>query len=222
MIPILLQFLRLLEKYGSGTSLVTDNAIIRPTMKTRTCAFSFILLATVLLLPSCNVKYDMVAFKAAGIMPAAATPVPKVEIDTNVTAGMAGGAVKSNKPYDIRAYYMDDTFTFASAEYTKVTVTYADGTVDHGIAALKLPMSFPNRVYESPNSVAGGAVVITKSRIIQAEFPGTISRDEAFTLQIEGKFTKDDGTIIPFNIKEKYDITREKRSESWVDFVSGC
>jgi hypothetical protein len=168
------------------------------------------------------VKYDTVTFKAAGIMPAAMTPVPKIEIDTNVTAGMAGGAVKSNKPYDIRAYYMDDTFTYATAEFTKVTVTYADGTNDPGAAALKLPMSFPNRVYESPNSVAGGAVVITKSRIIQAEFSGTINRDEVFTLEIEGKFAKDDGTIIPFNIKEKYDIKREKRSESWVDFVSGC
>jgi len=191
-------------------------------MKTRTCAFSSILLATALLLPSCNVKYDTVTFKAAGIMPAAMTPVPKIEIDTNVTAGMAGGAVKSNKPYDIRAYYMDDTFTYATAEFTKVTVTYADGTNDPGTTALKLPMSFPNRVHESPNSVAGGAVVITKSRIIQAEFPGTINRDEAFTLEIEGKFTKDDGTVIPFKIREKYDISRDKRTESWTDFVSGC
>jgi hypothetical protein len=164
----------------------------------------------------------MVTFKAVGIMPAATTPVPKIEIDTNVTAGMTGGDVKSNKPYDIQAHYMDDTFTFASAEFTTVTVTYADGTVDPGIAALKLPMRFQNRVHESPNSMAGGAVVVTKSRIISAEFPGTISRDEAFTLLIEGKFTKDDGTIIPFTIKEKYDVSRDKRTESWADFVSGC
>lgn len=102
-----------------------------------------------------------------------------------------------------------------------MTVTYADGTVDPGIAALKLPMHFPNRVYESPNSVAGGAVVVTKSRIVQAEFPGTINRDEPFTLLVEGSFTKDDGTIIPFKIKENYDISWERRTESWVDFVSG-
>ncbi len=191
-------------------------------MKTKTYAFPSILLATALLLPSCNVKYDMATFNAVGIMPAATTPVPKIEIDTNVTAGMMGGAVKSNKPYDIRAYYMDDTFTFASAEFTAVTVTYADGTTDPGIAALKLPMRVQNRVHESHNSMAGGAVVVTKSRIIPAEFPGTISRDEPFTLLIEGSFTKDDGTIIPFKIKEKYDISRDKRTESWVDFVSGC
>ena len=191
-------------------------------MKTKTCSTLSVLLATALLLPSCNVKYDMVTFNAVGIMPAAATPVPKIEIDTNVTAGMMGGAVKSNKPYDIQTHYMDDTFTFASAEFTTVTVTYADGTVDPGIAALKLPMRFQNRVHESPNSMAGGAIVVTKSRIIQAEFPGTITRDEPFTLHIEGKFTKDDGTMIPFTFKEKYDISRDKRTESWADFVSGC
>jgi hypothetical protein len=94
--------------------------------------------------------------------------------------------------------------------------------VDPGIAALKLPMRVQHRIYESPNSMAGGVVVVTKSRIIQAEFPKTVTRDEAFTLYIEGSFTKDDGTIIPFKIKEKYNISRDKRTESWVDFVSGC
>jgi len=29
------------------------------------------------------------------------------------------------------------------------------------------------------------------------------------------------GTIIPFKISEKYQISHEKRTESWVDFVSG-
>lgn len=185
-------------------------------------ALRSILLVTSILLPSCNAKYDMVTFNAVGIMPAATTPVPAIVIDTNVTAGMMGGDVKCNKPYDIQTHYMDDTFTFASAEFTTVTVTYADGTMDPGTAALKLPMRFQNRAHESSNSMAGGAVVVTKSRIIPAEFLGTIARDESFTLLIEGKFTKDDGTIIPFTIKEKYDVSRDKRTESWVDFVSGC
>ena len=185
-------------------------------------ALPTILLATALLVPSCNYKYDMVSFDASGIMPATTTPLPEIEIDTNVSAGMLGGDVKSNKPYDILAHYMDDTFTFASVEFTAVTVTYADGTLDPGAAALKLPMSFQGRPYESHNSMAGGVVVANKSRIIQAELPGAITRDEAFTLLIEGKLTKDDGTVIPFKIKEKYDITRDKRTESWADFVSGC
>lgn len=191
-------------------------------MKTKALLRSPAPIVTALLLASCDVKYDMVTFNAVGIMPAATTPVPEIAIETNVTGGMMGGAVKSNKPYDIQAHYLDDTFTFASAEFTSVTVTYADGTTDPGIAALKLPMSVKHRIYESPNSMAGGAIVVTKSRIIQAEFPGTITRNEPFTLLIEGKFTKDDGTIIPFTIKEKYDTSRDIRTESWADFVSGC
>jgi hypothetical protein len=189
-------------------------------MKTKPYVSPSILLFTTLFLPSCNVKYDMVTFNAAWSMPAATTPVPEIAIDTNVSAGMMGGDVKSNKPYDIQAHYMDDTFT--SAEFTVVTVTYPDGTIDPGAAALKLPMHFQDREYESSNSMADGVVVVTKSRIIQAEFPSAITRDEPFTLLIEGKVTKDDGTIIPFKIKEKYKISREKRTESWVDFVSGC
>jgi len=191
-------------------------------MNFKTYAARFILIASTFLLPSCNVKYDTVSFNAVGIMPVATTPVPDITIDTNISAGMMGGDVKSNKPYDILAEYMDDTFTFASAEFTTVTVTYADGTMDPGAAALKLPMRFQHRVYESHNSIAGGAVVVTKSRIIQAELTHTITREEPFTIQIEGRFTKDDGTIIPFKIEEKYEITREKRTESWVDFVSSC
>jgi len=182
-----------------------------------------ILLASTFLMSACTFWYDTVSFGAAGKMPAAKTPGPKIEIDTNISvATLFGGSVKSKKPYDIQAYYMDDTFTFASAEFSKVTVTYADGTVDPGAAAIQLPMRFQNRVHESYNSMDGGVVVVTKSRIISAEFSGAITRDEAFTLEIEGKFTKDDGTIIPFAIHEKYDISREKRTESWADFVSGC
>jgi hypothetical protein len=180
------------------------------------------MLATALMLPSCNVKHDTVSFTSAGTMPAVKTPVPRIEIDTNISAGMVGGAVKSNKPYDIRAYYMDDTFTFASAEFTEVTVTYADGTTDPGASALKLPIIATGRPYESHNSVAGGAVVVNKSRMLQAELNGAITRDEDFTLEIQGKFTKDDGTIIPFAIKEKYTMSHDKRTESWADFVSGC
>jgi len=182
-----------------------------------------ILLAPTPLVSSCNHTHDTVSFGAVGKMPAATTPVPKIEIDTNMSVGtLMGGSVKSKKPYDIQAHYMDDTFTFASAEFTTVTVTYADGTSDPGAAALKLPMRFQGRPYESYNSMAGGAVVKTTQRIIQAEFPGTITRDEPFTLFIEGRFTKDDGTAIPFRFKEKYDISRDKRTESWADFVSGC
>lgn len=182
-----------------------------------------ILLAATCLMSSCTFYYDMVSFNGVDKMPAAKTPVPKIEIDTNTSVGtLLGGSVKSNRPYDIRAYYMDDKFTISSAEFTAVTVTYADGTQDPAAAALKLPMRFQGRLYESHNSMDGGVVVVTKSRIIDAQFPGIITRDEPFTLHIEGKFTKENGKIIPFRIKHKYEFSRDKRTESWVDFVSSC
>jgi hypothetical protein len=189
---------------------------------TKFAAFSA-LLAITLLMPSCTFHYDIVSFNGVDKMPAAKTPVPKIEIDTNTSVGtLLGGTVKSRKPYDIRAYYMDDKFTIASAEFTAVTVTYTDGTQDPACAALKLPMRFEGRLYESHNSMDGGAVVVTKSRIIDAQLPGTISRDEPLTLHIEGRFTKENGAVIPFRIKHKYEISRDKRTESWVDFVSSC
>jgi hypothetical protein len=182
-----------------------------------------ILLATTLLMSSCTFWHDTVSFDAAGKMPAAKTPVPKIEIDTNISiTTLFGGFVKSNKPYDIHAYLMDGTSTFDSAEFTSVTVTYADGTLDPGLAALKLPMRSQHTIHESYNSMGEDGIVVTRSRIIRAEFPDVISRDEPFTLLLKGRFIKSNGSIIPFVIKEKYDPTRDKRTESWADFVSGC
>lgn len=182
-----------------------------------------VLLGCTLLMPSCTFWHNTVSFDPAGKMLAVGTPVPKVEIDTNISVTtLFGGFVKSNKPYGIRAYHMDDTLTFASAEFTKVTVTYADGTVDPGAAALKLPMLSQHTIHEAYNSMGEEGIVVTKSRIIHADFPGAINRDEPFTLQIEGKFTKDNGTNMPFRINQKYGVSRDKRTESWADFVSGC
>ena len=194
------------------------------TMKIKTILSArSVLPAAALLMSSCTFWYDTVSFAPAGKVPAATTPVPKIEIDTNISvATLFGGSVKSKKPYDIRAYHLDDTFTFASAEFTAVTVTYADGTVDPGVAALKLPVRSQHTIHEAYNSMGEEGVVVTKSRIIQAGFPGAIGRDEPFTLLIEGRFTKDNGSIIPFKIRQKYDISRDKRTESWADFVSGC
>ena len=211
------------KNYLVKSSIADHSNQSQPTLKMKFCAAPSLLLAVTFLVSSCSYHYETVSFDAVGNMPAAKTPVPKIEIDTNISVStLLGGSVKSKKPYDIRAHYMDDTFTFASAEFTTVTVTYADGTVDAGVAALELPMHCQNRIHESHNSMDGGAIVVTKSRIIQAEFTGAIHRDEPFTLYIEGKFTKEDGTIIPFAIKEKYDMARDQRTETWVDFVSSC
>jgi hypothetical protein len=60
--------------------------------------------ATALLVSSCNYKYDTVSFGAVGKIPVTKTPVPKIEIDTNISVStLMGGSVKSKKPYDIQA-----------------------------------------------------------------------------------------------------------------------
>ncbi len=183
--------------YGSKEPCLDDlhclNSFILIPMKT----FPFhgipsLLLVTVIsfLLPSCVFFHDTVAFNALGKMPAIKTPIPRVEIDTNISvATLVGGTVKSRKPYDIRVYYMDHTFTFATMEITALTVTYADGFNDPSSVSLKVPMRFQSTVYESYNSMAGGAVVVNKSRILDAHLSDTIQRDEPFTLSIKGRFT---------------------------------
>lgn len=204
-----------------------NKIMLASTMNTHTHrAARSVLLVTALLLSSCNFKYDTVLFTAVDKKPvtktpAAKTPVPKVEIDTNIAVpNLLGGSVKSKKPYNIRAYYIDDTFTFVAADITTVTVTYADGTQAPKVAALKMPMHFPAQPYESYNSTSEG-VVKTTERIIKAEFPRVITRDEPFTLLIKGQFTQKNGTTIPFTIMEKYDISRDKRTEKWADFMGG-
>ena len=188
-------------------------------MKTKACSTLSILLATALLLPSCNYNIDVVTFERAAVMPGTSKIRPELEIDNNLSFGLFGGKMRSKKPYDVHASNCDTTFTYASAVFTKVTVTYADGTVDPGIAALTLPLRVPYTPHESYNSMGDGVIAVNKSRMIFAEFPGTINRDEPFTIQIEGKFTKDNGKVNPFTIKEKYKSKREKGSATWVEFV---
>jgi hypothetical protein len=192
-------------------------------MNTRICSSFSIVLATCLLLPSCSYRYDRVVFNAVGKMPATRKTVPDIAIDTNDSMGTWGGLVKSRKPYDIWAlYYMDNAPIVASVEFTTLTVTYADGTVDPGANALNLPMRFKSFVYEGSSYNTDGSVVTAKSRRIEAELPGAITRDEPFTLLIEGRFIKDNGTITPFTIKKKYDIERDRRTETFVDYINNA
>lgn len=192
-------------------------------MKTKTFFPFAIFLATYILLSSCSYRYDRVVFNAVGKTPATQKTVPSISIDTNDSMPTWGGLVKSKKPYDIWAlYYMDNAPIVASLVFTKVTVTYADGTVDPGAHALKLPMLFKSFVYEGHSYNNDGSVVTSKSRRIEAELPGAITRDEPFTLLIEGHFIKENGTIIPFTIKKKYDIARDKRTETFVDYINSA
>jgi hypothetical protein len=171
---------------------------------------------------SFSYKYDTVTFVAVEPFPAAEGPQPKIHIDTNIKiSGFFGGTVKSSAPYSIGIDYTDTTFNGAEVEFTKVVVTYDDGTEDTGAAALKLPLSFPAQPYESTNSVTGGRIVKTKLLVISGKIPGAISRDKPITLLIEGHFINSDGAEVPFAIKQKYNVEKDQSTKSWSEVMSG-
>lgn len=193
-------------------------------MNSKRATLITILLTACFLATSCkhggDYKIDTVTFKVSGAVPLAADSAPNVHIDTNVkVSGMWGGTVGSSKPYAIGIDYTDQTFTLAAAEFTKVTVTYADGTNDPGAAALKLPLRVSARPEETVNSAAGGRIVTTKLRIISGKIPGAVTRDMPFTLRLEGKLIKDDGSNIPFAFECKYDVVTERTTKPWEDVM---
>lgn len=196
-------------------------------MRPRTTALIATLLAACFMLTSCkegpNYEVDCVTFKLAGAVKPAAGPQPNIHVATQLKmSGLFGGTIKSSAPYSIAIDYTDETFTFAEVEFTKVDVSYDDGAVDPGTAALKLPLRIPARPYESVNSVSGGHIEKTRGRVISGTIPGVISRDKPVTVLIEGNLIKDDGERIPFVIKDKYDVTREKRTVPWSEVMSGA
>jgi hypothetical protein len=181
--------------------------------------------ALLVLLPCCVVvsacgggayKIDTVTFVASGSTPPAAGPTPNIHIDTNVkVSGLAGGTVRSRKPYSIGIDYTDETFTFAAAEVTKLTITDAGGVNDPGAAALELPLRIAARPYEAVNSVAGGRIVKTQLRVISGSVPGVITRDKPVTVVLEGRLIKEDGTGVPFAISHEYDVVADKSTKPW-------
>ena len=185
------------------------------------------------LMPSCSqsnagatglsYKCDTVLFVPVAPIPPAAGPQPNIHIDTNVKmSSMFGGTIKTSPPYSIGIDYSDETFTYAEAEFTKLVVTYNDGTDDPGATAQKLPLRFAARPYEATNSVAGGRIEKTRLLVISGKISGVISQDKPFTLQLEGNFIKNDGSKIPFAIKHKYEVQRDKSIKSWSEVMSGC
>jgi hypothetical protein len=150
--------------------------------------------------------------------------LPKIGIDTNVSiTGPFGGFIRSKKPYAIAVDHTDMSFSIAAVEFTKVVVTYQDGTTDPGVAKLKLPQRFASRHHVSINS--GGPpptyTFETPMRLITARVPKVISRNEPFTLVMEGRFIKDSGQTIPFKIKKSFAPQFENSVQSWDEVISG-
>lgn len=179
-------------------------------MKTK----SYVLFSIFTLLSSCITRYDRAEFDPVRDKNYAQAGTPSTYINTNDTSGW-NGFIKSTKPYDIWLHYPNahpETAAYIeSVVLTKFTVTYADGTVDPGTKALNLPMRIKTFVYQGPDRNADGSINHSKDRRIEKEIIGVVSRDEPFTLQIEGRFTKYSGTTIPFKIKTKYNMQWDRR-----------
>jgi hypothetical protein len=136
--------------------------------------------------------------------------VPNIWIDTNAKlSSLSGGTLTSSLPCAVKIDYTDNGLSFKNAVITVVKVTYDDDTVDPSSEAVKLPLPIAANEYESVNSVAGGRIVKSKNRIMSGKIPNVITRAEPFRLQMEGYFTKDDGTRLPFKIDQHFDIKSE-------------
>ena len=97
-----------------------------------------------------------------------------VWIDTNIRHSFLRKTIKSSKPYSIAINYTDEAFIVASAEFTRVQVSYDDGVVE--TYAANLPLVIAGRAYTSKNSVSGGRIVETELRVVSGKIPdhGTV------------------------------------------------
>mgnify|MGYP007059391211 CR=1 FL=1 len=136
-------------------------------------------------------------------------PAPGIWIDTHTKIDVFTNTVTSSKPYDVAIDYTDNGAGFTAAEFTSVKITYDDGTPDPNAEAINLPLRINGWEYEATNSTTGGRVVKTKLWLISGKIPDIITRDEPFTLDIEGHFIHQDGTQVPFTIKQHFDIETE-------------
>lgn len=165
--------------------------------------------------PSGVYKIDTVSFAPSNPRPVAAGTAPGIRVDSNTKlSSLAGGTLSSNLPYSLVINYTDNNADFQDVEITDVTVTYDDGAVEAATNKLDLPLRIAARQYEQVNSVSGGRIVKSNVSIIDGKIPGVVTRAESFALQVNGHFTKHDGSTIPFTIDEHFDAKFAKGVKS--------
>lgn len=174
--------------------------------------------------PSCNpnlgpptgtYKVDTVEFVANPAKSKSSDPAPSVWIDTNTKlSSLAGGTLKSHLPYSLAIDYTDSDATYENAEFTSVSITYDDATVEPAIKNLPLPVTLSAKNTESVNSVAGGRIVKSVVRVISGKIPDVVTSKKSFTLEMKGHFTGRDGTKTPFAIDQHFDAKIEKGKKS--------
>lgn len=167
-------------------------------------------------------EVDVVRVTATQPVQKPAKPVPGVWIDTNVEIeGLLSGTVKSSLPYAAAIDFTDEKPQFEAVEFTRIEVLYDDGKTDPNAKPPKLPLRIAGQEYEAVNSVAGGKVVRTKLWLLSGRIPGVVTRDEPFTLRIEGHFVEEDGSKRPFAFDQHYDVEREKAVTPALELYKG-
>lgn len=136
--------------------------------------------------------------------------IPGIWIDTNTQlSGWGGGTLASSLPGSVMIDYTDSSHSVLDAVITDVRVRYEDAKVEADSEVPGLPLRIAAREYESVNSVTGGRIVKSKNWIVSGKIPDVITRAEPFRLQMEGYFSKDDGTRIPFTVDQRFDVKTE-------------
>ena len=140
--------------------------------------------------------------------------IPNIWIDTNLKlSSLSGGTLSSSLPCGVKIDYTDNSFAFKNAVFTAVKVTYDDDSVDPSAEAVTVPVRMAAREYDLVNSVAGGQIVKSKAWVISGTIPGVITRAEPFRLHIDGYFTKEDDSKIPFAVDQHFDIKMKNAVE---------
>ena len=165
--------------------------------------------------PSGSYKVNTFEFVHSKPPENAGESIPNIWIDTNTNlSGLSGGTLTSSLPCAVKIDYTDNSFSFNSVTITSVKITYDDSTDDPSAETVELPIHIAAREYESVNSVTGGRIVKSKNWIISGEISNLVTRAEPFRLQMEGYFTKDKDTRIPFTIDEQFGIKTENSVKS--------
>lgn len=169
------------------------------------------------LMTSCAYFINTVQFSEAKSKQRSSSFAPEVEIDDNMRVPfLIAGPIYSSKPYDLRIFYHDKTFSYATLEISKLEITYDDGKPEPLLQEIKFPLQFNAKYYENYNSSSEG-IVTHKSLQLNASFPRVISRATPLTLHAEGRLIKKNGTKIPFVINKRYQVEKFKAIASWVE-----
>lgn len=183
----------------------------------RAILFHAFILSCCGLMTSCTYFINTVQFSEAKSKQRSSSFAPEVEIDDNMRVPfLIAGPIYSSKPYDLRIYHDDRTFSYAKLEISKLVITYDDGSPEPLLQEMKLPLQFNAEDYESYNSSSEG-IVTNKSLQLNASFPRVISRAIPFALHAEGRLIKKNGTKIPFVINKRYEVEKFKAVASWVE-----